>query len=74
MILFAIFGSRGLIQIYQLKEERSRVQMSNARFQEENRRLAEQIKRLRNNKEEVEKLARELGWAKKGEIVYQFER
>jgi cell division protein FtsB len=75
MLLFAIFGSRGLIQIYKLKEERNRIQMSNARLQEENRRLAEQIGRLRNNKEEVEKVAREeLGLVRKGEIVYQFEK
>lgn len=75
MLLFAIFGSRGLIQIYKLKDERNRIQMSNARLQEENRRLAEQIGRLRNNKEEVEKVAREeLGLVKKGEIVYQFEK
>ena len=75
MLLFAIFGSRGLIQIYKLKDERNRIQMSNARLEEENRKLAEQIGRLRNNKEEVEKVAREeLGLVKKGEIVYQFEK
>ncbi len=75
MLVFAIFGSRGLIQFYKLKEERNRIQMSNARLQEENRRLAVQIGRLRNNKEEVEKVAREeLGLVKKGEIVYQFEK
>ena len=75
MLLFAVFGSRGLIQIYKLKEEGNRIQMTNARLQEDNRKLAEQIRRLRNNKEEVEKVAREeLGLVKKGEIVYQFEK
>lgn len=75
MLLLAIFGSRGLMQIYKLKEDRGRIQVSNARLEEENRRLAEQIHRLRHNKEEVEKVAREeLGLVKKGEIVYQFEK
>ena len=75
MLLFAVFGSRGLVQIYKLKDERNRIQLSNARLQEENRRLGAQIERLRHNKEEVEKVAREeLGLVKKGEIVYQFEK
>jgi cell division protein FtsB len=75
MILFAVFGGRGLMQIYQLKEESKRVQGTNARLQEENRKLTEKINRLRNSKEEVEKVARdELGLVKKGEIVYQFEK
>jgi len=75
MFLFAIFGSRGLVQIYKSEEERKRIQMSNARLQEDNQKLADQIRRLRNNREEVEKVAREeLGLVKKGEIVYQFEK
>ncbi len=75
MLLFALLGGRGIMQIYQLKEERNRIQESNARLQEENRKLAEKINRLRTNKEEVEKVAREeLGLVKKGEIVYQFDK
>ena len=75
MILFAFFGGRALMQIHQLKEERTRIQGSNARLQEENRKLTEKISRLRNNKDEVEKVAREeLGLVKKGEVVYQFEK
>ena len=75
MILFAIFGGRGLIQIYHLKEDRNRIQESNARLQEGNRKLTEKVTRLRNNKDEMEKVAREeLGLVKKGEVVYQFEK
>ena len=75
MLLFAIFGSRGLMQIYRLKEERDRIQTNNARMQEENRKLGDQILRLRSDKDEVEKIAREeRGMVKKGEIVSQFEK
>jgi cell division protein FtsB len=75
VILFAVLGGRGITQIYQLKEERNRIQGSNDRLQEENRKLAEKVSRLRNSKEEVEKVAREeLGLVKKGEIVYQFDK
>jgi cell division protein FtsB len=75
MLLFALFGSRGLVQIYRLKEERDRIQTGNVRLQEDNRKLGEQINRLRNDKDEVEKIAREeRGMVKKGEIVYQFEK
>jgi cell division protein FtsB len=74
MLLLALFGSRGLVQTYKLKEERNRTRMSNAKLQEENRKLSEQIAGLRNNKEEVEKAARELGFVRRGELVYQFEK
>jgi cell division protein FtsB len=73
MLLFALFGSRGLIQVYKLKDDQNRIQLSNTQLRGENRRLTEQIGRLQHNKEEVEKVAREeLGLVKKGEIVYQF--
>jgi cell division protein FtsB len=75
MLLFALFGSRGLIQVYKLKDDQNRIQLSNTQLREDNRRLTEQIEQLRHNKEEVEKVAREeLGLVKKGEIVYQFEK
>jgi cell division protein FtsB len=75
MLLFAVFGSRGLVQIYRLKEERDQIQTANLRLQEDNRKLGEQISRLRNNKDEVEKIAREeRGMVKKGELVYEFEK
>jgi len=75
IFLFALLGSRGLMQVYHLKLERDRIQRSNAQLIEENKKLAEQIERLRNNREEVEKIAREeLKLVRKGEIVYQFER
>jgi len=75
MLIFALFGSRGLVQIYKLKEERDRMQTGNVRLQEDNRKLGEQINRLRNDKDEIEKIAREeRGMVKKGEIIYQFEK
>ena len=74
MILFTLFGSRGLIQVYQLKGERDRIMQSNLLLQEENRRIGEQIQKLKNNKEEIEKVAREeFGFVRRDEIVYQFE-
>jgi cell division protein FtsB len=64
-----------LLQIYHLKEERDRIDLSNARLRDENQKMLQQVQRLRYNKEEVEKIAREeLGLVKKGEIIYQFER
>jgi cell division protein FtsB len=75
VLLFAIFGSRGLMQIYQMREERDRIQMSNARLEDENKKLAEQIRRLRTDKDEIERIAREeMMLVGKGEIVYQFEK
>ncbi len=63
-----------MIQVYQLKGERERILKSNARLQEENQRITDQIKKLKSNKEEIERVAREeFGFVRKDEIVYQFE-
>lgn len=76
MFVFILFGERGLMHLYRLRQEQSRIQMENARLQMENQKLAEQIQRMRQNRqEEVERIARqELGLVKKGEIVYHFEK
>jgi len=75
MLVFTIFGGRGLMQIYHLKEEREKIMITTGHLREENRKLAQQIERMKKNKkEEVERIAREeLGLVKKGEIVYKFE-
>jgi cell division protein FtsB len=75
MLVFTIFGGRGLMQIYHLKEEREKIQIATGRLSEENRKLDQQIERMKKNKkEEVERIAREeLGLVKKGEIIYKFE-
>jgi cell division protein FtsB len=74
MLVFTIFGGRGLMQIYHLKEEREKIKIATGRLSEENRKLAKQIERMKKNKkEEVERIAREeLGLVKKGEIIYKF--
>ncbi|NWF55078.1 MAG: septum formation initiator family protein [Syntrophaceae bacterium] len=75
VLLFTVFGSRGLVQIFQMREEKDRILMGNARLEEENKRLSEQIHRLRTDKDEIERIAREeMMLVGKGEIVYQFEK
>ena len=75
VLLFGVFGSRGLMQVYELREERDRIQVNNARLEDENKKLAEQIRRLRTDKDEIERIAREeMMLVGKGEIVYQFDK
>jgi cell division protein FtsB len=75
VLLFTVFGSRGLVQIFQMREEKDRILMGNARLEEENKKLSEQIHRLRTDKDEIERIAREeMMLVGKGEIVYQFEK
>lgn len=74
MVFFIIFGGRDLVQIYHLRAEWDKIKAANVRLREENRRLAEQIEKMKHNKEEVERIAREeLGLVRKGEIIYHFE-
>lgn len=59
------------MQMNQLKANRDRIRVVNSQIREENRKLSEEIEGMRNI-EEVEKLARELGLMKEGELVYIF--
>jgi cell division protein FtsB len=75
MIFFAVFGDKGLLQVYRLKRELKEIERVNRELQQENERLRAEINNLRTNKKYIEELARrELGLVKKGEIVYQFDK
>lgn len=73
MGLLIVFGNKGLVDNYTIKEKLVALRNANNLMIHENENLKKEIVLLRNNLQYVEMVARsELGMVKKGDIVYQF--
>lgn len=73
LALFAIFGERGALHLWRLRQEKRKIDEKNFLLQRENELLRERIYRLRHDDLYLEKVAREeLGLVRPGEILYRF--
>ena len=74
MILsFTVFGERGLLRIYEMKQEMRRIEKRTAELKVENQRWSLTIEGLRSDRGQLERIARkELGLVKPNEVIYQF--
>jgi cell division protein FtsB len=71
--LVTIVGERGALHLWRLRGEKNRLDAQNYRLQKENGALRERISRIRNDKQYLEKLAREeLNMVRPGEVIYRF--
>jgi len=70
---FTVFSDQGLLGLYRLKQEKSRLEFRLAQLQAENERLRGEIERLKSDPAYLEKVAREeLGMVQQDELVFQF--
>ncbi|OGP20204.1 MAG: hypothetical protein A2054_01520 [Deltaproteobacteria bacterium GWA2_55_10] len=70
----AVFGDKGVLELFRLKKERDGILVYNASLDKENAELAEKIKLLENDKRYIGQIARkELGKLGKNEVVYKIE-
>ncbi|MCD6224318.1 MAG: septum formation initiator family protein [Deltaproteobacteria bacterium] len=73
LILAAIFGSNGLLELNLLKQERDTIIKNNNTIQNRNLALYRKIERLKYDKEYIESVARrELGLIGKDDIILKF--
>ncbi len=71
--LWAIFGEKGLVDVYRLRKERAGLEEYNRRLEEENRELEKKIHLLKTDRRYIEYMARkELGMIGKNEVIYRF--
>ncbi|MBI5237327.1 MAG: septum formation initiator family protein [Deltaproteobacteria bacterium] len=72
IIGFAVFGDKGLIDVYKLKKELGGILSYNKGFEKENRDLAKTIGLLKSDKRYMEHIAKnELGMLGKDELLYR---
>ena len=69
-----LFGNKGLLRLYKLRQEREQLLQANLSLKDENERLVKIIDRLQNDQEFIEDTIRkELNFMKKNEVIYQLE-
>ncbi|MBI5826854.1 MAG: septum formation initiator family protein [Deltaproteobacteria bacterium] len=70
----AVFGDKGLIDLYRLRKERDGILSHNADIAAENASLEKDIRLLKANRRYIKSIARkELGMIGRNEVVYRFE-
>lgn len=71
LVVGALFGNRGMLQLIQQREQTHRIERQIADLRHENGRLLGQIRALRSDARAIERVAREqLGLARPGETVF----
>jgi len=71
LLVGALFGNRGMLQLIQQREQSHRIERQIAELRHENARLAGEIRALRSEPRAIERVAREqLGLLKPGETVF----
>ena len=72
--LLTFFGDKGILHLFRLQKEVTRIKEMSIKTEEENRKLKEEVRWLQHEKRYIEEIARkELGMVKEGEIIYQFD-
>jgi cell division protein FtsB len=73
LLIYAVIGERGAIQLWRLQGEKLKLDEQNYRLQKDNEALRERISRLRTDNFFLEKIAREeLNLVRPGEVIYRF--
>ena len=75
LAVWLIFGRHGLLDLYKMQKENERSLAVIKELEEKNKLLAAEIRRLREDRQYLESVARkELGLVKDNEIIYRFKR
>jgi cell division protein FtsB len=73
ILFFTVFGERGLLRIYELRQEKRRIDDKVALLVTDNDKLKKEIIALKSDRRHLESIARkELGLVRTNEIIYQF--
>jgi cell division protein FtsB len=69
LVVHDIFGTHGFLAMRRTQSEIKKVEANLDRLNKENAELADQVKDLKTDPKAIERLAREMGLAKTGEII-----
>ena len=73
IMFFTVFGDRGLLRIYHMKQEKQEIQKRLEELKVENDKLKREIEALKTDRRYLESIARrDFGLVRKNEIIYQF--
>jgi len=73
LLLSLLFGEMGLLKFIKMKQTYAKIQRENHTLKEENEKLGRKIRMLKTDPDVIEQIARDrLGFAKEGELIYEF--
>jgi len=73
ILFFTVFGERGLLRIYHLKQEKQETEKRLEELKTENEKLKREIEALKTDRRYLESIARkDFGLVRPNEIIYQF--
>lgn len=73
ILFFTVFGDKGLLRIYELKHDKTRIDTRLTDAKNENEKLKLDIAALKSDRRYLERIARkDFGLVRSNEVIYQF--
>ncbi len=73
ILFFTVFGDKGLLRIYELKQDKNKINTRLTATRNENEKMKLEIIALKSDRRYLESIARrDLGLVRSNEVIYQF--
>jgi cell division protein FtsB len=73
ILFFTVFGDKGLLRIYELRQDKARIEKRLIEIRGENDNLKREVVALQSDRRYIERIARkDLGLVRSNEVIYQF--
>lgn len=75
ILFFTVFGDKGLLRIYELKQDKNKIDARLAENRNDNEKLKLEIVALKSDRRYLESIARkDFGLVRNNEVIYQFQQ
>ena len=73
ILFFTVFGDKGLLRIYELKQDKNKINSRLSESKIDNEKLKREIVALKSDRRYIESIARkDFGLVRSNEVIYQF--
>ena len=73
ILFFTVFGDKGLLRIFELKQDKARIESRLTECKGENDKIKQEIVALKSDSRYLESIARkDFGLVRSNEVIYQF--
>jgi len=73
ILFFTVFGDKGLLRIYELRQDKAKIEKRLLEIHGENENLKREVVALQSDRRYIERIARkDLGLVRSNEVIYQF--
>ena len=73
ILFFTVFGDKGLLRIFELRQDKSKIETRLAESRVDNEKLKYEIVALKSDRRYLESIARkDFGLVRSNEVIYQF--